>query len=64
MRVHVDSDYCGGHGVCVTVCPDMFELTDDGYARATVDEVPHAFLELVLRAARECPSQAIVVQPD
>ena len=32
MKVEVDADCCGGFGQCVMLCPDVFELTDAGYA--------------------------------
>ena len=32
MKVEVDADQCKGHGVCWGLCPEVFDLTDDGYA--------------------------------
>jgi ferredoxin len=32
MKVTVDEEECIGCGVCVSVCPDVFELNDDGKA--------------------------------
>ena len=32
MKVTVDEDRCRGHGVCWTICPEVFDLSDDGYA--------------------------------
>lgn len=61
MRVFVDPDFCAGHGVCVVTCPDVFGLTDDGYAEVLVDEVPDELAELVAQAERECPARAISV---
>ena len=40
MKVWVDDQRCRGHGVCVTLCPDVFKLTDDGYAEAIPSDVP------------------------
>ncbi len=34
MKATVDDQRCRGHGVCITICPEVFELTDDGYAVA------------------------------
>lgn len=34
MRISVDDDACAGHGACTTVCPEVFVITDDGYAKA------------------------------
>ena len=45
--------------MCVTLCPDVFSLTDDGYAVAIDSDVPTE-LEAATREAIECcPEQAI-----
>ncbi|MGV7654270.1 ferredoxin [Mycobacterium kansasii] len=59
MRVWVDDGSCRGHGMCLTLCPEVFSLTDDGYAEAITGEVPAEF-EAAAREAIECgPEQAI-----
>jgi len=32
MKVKVDDDRCRGHGICWSLCPEVFTLTDDGPA--------------------------------
>jgi ferredoxin len=59
MNVTVDDDRCGGHGVCVSICPEVFALTDDGYARVLVSEVPPEHEEAVRTAVKRCPERAI-----
>lgn len=61
MKVRVDTEVCAGFGICVGICPEVFELHSDGYAVVLVDEVPAEFEELVRRAADQCPSRAILV---
>jgi ferredoxin len=61
VNVEVDADCCGGFGQCVTICPDVFELTDAGYAVVRVDEVPPEFEAAVRRAEQSCPTHAITV---
>ena len=34
MRASVNDGLCRGHGVCVALCPEVFTLTDWGYAEA------------------------------
>jgi ferredoxin len=59
MRVWVDDGTCRGHGMCLTLCPQVFSLTDDGYAEAITSDVPTE-LEAATREAIECcPEQAI-----
>lgn len=59
MRVTVDEDLCRGHGVCCTLCPDVFVLSDDGYASVLVDEVPAQHEDAVRSAVVRCPERAI-----
>lgn len=61
MRVTVDDDVCGGHGVCTVLCPEVFVLEDAGYARATVEEVPAEHEAAVREAEVRCPTRAIRV---
>jgi len=61
MRVEVDDEVCGGHGVCLGLCPDVFDLHDDGYACVKVDEVPPEHEAAVRKAAAQCPTHAITV---
>jgi ferredoxin len=59
MKVVIDDDRCGGHGVCVGLCPNVFELTDDGYAEASTDEIPGEYEDAVREAIGACPEHAI-----
>ncbi|KPH61500.1 ferredoxin [Novosphingobium sp. ST904] len=64
MKVRIDNDLCAGFGICVGICPEVFELHDDGYASVLVSEVPPELEELVRRAADQCPARAIFVTED
>ncbi len=61
MKVAVDEDQCRGHGVCCTLCPEVFTLSDDGYSLVQAPEVPAEFEEAVRAAAVNCPERAITV---
>ena len=67
MKVRVDADVCAGFGVCLGLCPEVFELHDDGYAIVRVGEVPPELEDTVRQAVSQCPANAISlseVQPD
>ena len=64
MKVRIDTDLCAGFGICVGICPEMFELHEDGYATVLLSEVPPELEDLVRRAASQCPAQAIFVSDD
>ena len=59
MKFSVDDQCCRGHGVCVTLCPEVFSLTDDGYSVAIESEVPTEFEAATQEAIQCCPEQAI-----
>lgn len=64
MKVHLDAGICAGFGVCLGLCPEVFELHDDGYAVVMVSEVPAELEDAVRKAAIQCPSNAISVSDD
>ncbi len=64
MKVRVDSNVCAGFGVCLGLCPEVFELHDDGYAIVRVGEVPHELEEAIRAAVSQCPSGAISLSDD
>ncbi len=59
MKVSVDDQRCRGHGVCTTLCPEMFTLTEDGYAVAENSDVPAELAAAASEAIESCPEQAI-----
>jgi len=64
MQVRVDADICAGFGVCLGLCPEVFELHDDGYAVVLVAEVPAEHAEAVRAAVSQCPANAISLSDD
>ena len=50
---------CRGHGMCTTLCPEVFAINDDGYAEVQVPEVPDGQEDVAREAIECCPEQAI-----
>jgi ferredoxin len=61
MKVTVDPDRCQGHARCWEICPEVFDLDDEGHAFVTVDDVPEGLEEQVRKAGYNCPERAITV---
>ena len=59
MKVMVDDDTCAGHGNCWALCPEVFDLTDDGFAVVLVDTVPPEHEARARAAVAQCPERAI-----
>jgi ferredoxin len=64
MKVHVNAQVCAGFGVCLGLCPEVFELHDDGYAIVRVSEVPQELEDAVREAVSQCPARAISLGDD
>lgn len=62
MRAVVDEEKCQGCGVCVELCPDVFEMGDDDMAKAIVDVVPPETEDDCRDAADQCPEEAIAIE--
>jgi ferredoxin len=61
MQLLVDDERCRGHGMCLTLCPDVFVMNDDGYAEVELSEVPAGSAAAVREAVENCPERAISV---
>lgn len=64
MKVHVDKEICAGFSACLGLCPEVFDLHDDGYAIVLVSEVPPELEDAVRKAVSQCPSNAISISED
>ena len=65
MRVRVDDDLCIGDETCVDICPEIFEMNEEGLAITKIgdNEAVPASLEAPCReAAESCPAEAIIIE--
>jgi ferredoxin len=62
MKASVDKSLCLGCGICVDVCPEVFEMGDDNLAVAKVAEVPVEAEDRCREAAEQCPETAIQIE--
>jgi ferredoxin len=56
------SELCSGCGPCVDICPEAFELNEEGIAVVKVDEVPPEIEEACREAVDNCPTEAISIE--
>jgi ferredoxin len=62
MNVRIEQEYCTGDGLCQDLCPDVFEMQDDGLAHVKLDgAVPTELVDAVLEAQAQCAGECIYV---
>ena len=59
MKVYVDEDICIGCGLCAGICPEVFEINDNGKATAA-NSVTSDNEDAVKEAMDSCPVSAIL----
>ena len=58
----MDKDTCIGCGLCPEICPEIFEMDDDGLAVAKDIEIPEDVEDSAKEAEESCPVDAITVE--
>lgn len=61
MKGYVDKDTCISCGLCPSVCPEIFEMDDDGKAVAKNIEIQEELEDSAKEAEEGCPVDAITV---
>ena len=62
MRAIVDQDTCTACGLCIDLCPEVFQEQEDGTAVAIEGDVPAEHEEVARDAADQCPVEAISIE--
>lgn len=62
MRVVIDYAKCIGAAVCADICPEVFEMGDDGLAHVIKEHPGPELHEKVKEAVAECPTGAIYLE--
>lgn len=61
MKATVDAGTCTGCTLCADIAPEVFEMGDDGLAKAKADAVPATAEASAQEAADSCPVGAITI---
>lgn len=62
MKARVDKDTCIGCGLCPSICPEVYQMDDDGKAYAVSEDVPQGVEDSAQEGADSCPVNAISVE--
>ncbi|GAS93853.1 3Fe-4S ferredoxin [Mycolicibacterium canariasense] len=65
MKIQINRDRCEGHGQCIAVAPDIFDLDDEGIAiLLTSESVSEGLAGQAAAAAEVCPVAALMLDAD
>lgn len=59
MKVVVNKDNCIGCGACEAICPEVFQLNDEGLSTVVCDDFSKAPEDSMKEAIESCPTSAI-----
>ncbi len=59
MKVVVNRDNCIGCGACEAICPEVFQLDDDGLSSVVCEDFSKVNENTVEEALESCPTSAI-----
>lgn len=64
IRVRVHPINCVGHGLCAELLPEWVRLDDWGYPIVADGELSPELLEHARRAAKACPTLALLLESE
>lgn len=62
MKPMIDQELCIGDGICEDICPEVFELREDGLAYVIDSQPGEPLWVKVEKALDECPTDAIYLE--
>ena len=62
MKAFVDKTGCISCGLCVSICPGVFEFDDNRKAQAEPCDVPEGSVKSAVSARKACPVSVIDIQ--
>ncbi len=61
MKAKIDRDGCIGCQLCPSICPEVFQMADDGLAEVITEDVPSEAEGTANEAQESCPVSVISV---
>ena len=62
IKINVDYDRCDSNGVCVQMCPEVFEIREDGFLYLFMETAPADLAQKLSDAEDGCPTGAISLE--
>lgn len=61
MKAMLEKEGCIACGMCPTICPEVFQMEDDGKAGVIQEEVPDDVIGAAKEAEESCPVSVISI---
>lgn len=61
MKASLEKEGCISCGLCVSICPEVFQMEDDGKAGVIQEDVPDNVLGAAKEAEEGCPVSVIAL---
>ena len=62
MQAFIDKNGCISCGICVSICPAVFAMDDDGKATAIINDVPKGSEDGAKEAEAACPASVVILE--
>ena len=62
MKIKIDLELCESNQLCVSMCPDVFKMSDDDELIVLMENPPESLRDDVEAAVNICPRLAISVE--
>ena len=59
MKAFVDKTGCISCGLCISICPAVFFMDEDGKAAAMMTDVPEGCFKSAVSAEKACPASVV-----
>ena len=61
MKVKVNQETCIGCGMCIDMCPEVFEYNESGLSSPKSEDIEESLKDLLIDAQQACPVDAIEI---
>jgi ferredoxin len=62
MKAKLNRENCIGCGLCGNICPEVFRMAEDGYAKVIRESVPKEAERSSVEACDVCPVGTILIE--
>ncbi len=62
MKAKVSQDDCISCGLCIDMCPEVFQYNEDSKSQAIEGDIPEECQDSAKEACESCPTSAIIIE--